>query len=484
MKKIIYAILPAVMLASACKKDLTSINVNPKSPTTVPAAAEFTQAEHTFVNTVTSSNVNLNTFRLIVQHWNETTYTDESNYNLSTSRSITDGMWNAWYRDVLENLEQAKTLGTAQSTNPAATKVDNAEADILEVYAYYYLVTTYGNIPYTKALNPSNLFPSYDDAATVYNSLLTRLDADIAALAGGTGSLGAADVIYGGSAAKWTKFANTLKLKMGITIADADNAKAKSVIESAVAAGVFTSNSDNAFFGYLSAPPNTNPVWVDLVQSGRLDFIGASTLVNQLKSNSDPRLPLFFTTDNKGGYSGQTPGSSASYANFSAPSTTLTAPNFRGVLMDYAETEFALAEAAARGYNVGGTAESHYNAGITANILDWGGSATAAATYLAQPSVAYTTAVSPTATYKQKIGLQKWIAYYNRGYDAWIAQRLLDYPYMVPPTKALSGYPVRFTYPVNEGNVNGANVKAAGQAIGGDLVTTRLWFDKADQVKP
>jgi hypothetical protein len=26
-------------------------------------------------------------------------------------------------------------------------------------------------------------------------------------------------------------------------------------------------------YKYTSAPPNTNPVWVDLVQSGRSDFV-------------------------------------------------------------------------------------------------------------------------------------------------------------------------------------------------------------------
>ena len=452
MKKILYVMLPALLFTTACKKGITDINVNPKSPLNVPSATVFTNAERVLTNTVTSASVNLNIFRLIEQQWQETTYTDESNYNIST-RPIPDAIWNAFYRDVINNLEQVKTLEANEGLSAATLNANKAISDILEVYTYYYLTTTFGDIPYTQAVNPSILFPKYDDAKTVYYDLLTRLDADVAILNTGSSSLGSADIIYGGDAAKWKLFANTLKLKMGITISDLDNAKAKIVVESAVAAGVFSSNSNNAYFQYLSAPPNTNPIWVDLVQSGRKDFVACNTLMNQLKSTNDPRLPFYFTVDASGGYSGSAPGASSNYTTFSKPSTTITAPDFPGILLSYSETEFNLAEA----------------------VLEWKGTTNSAELYIAQPSINYLTA---SGTFKQKIGIQKWIALYNRGWDAWIEQRRLDAPTLVAPTTALSAYPVRFTYPVNEGNVNGANVKAAGTAIGGNLVTTKLFFDK------
>ncbi|MEX8547454.1 MAG: SusD/RagB family nutrient-binding outer membrane lipoprotein [Mucilaginibacter sp.] len=474
MKKILYAMLPALLFTTACKKGITDINVNPKSPLIVPSATVFTNAERVLTNTVTSSSVNLNIFRLIEQQWQETTYTDESNYDINT-RTIRDGIWNALYRDVLKNLEQVKTLGASEGLSTTNLNTNKAISDVLEVYTYYYLLTTFGNIPYTQALNDNVLFPKYDDAKTVYYDLLTRLDADVAILNTGSSSLGPADIIYRGDAAKWKLFANTLKLKMGITISDLDNAKAKTVVESAVAAGVFSSNSNNAYFQYLSAPPNTNPIWVDLVQSGRKDFVACTTLMNQLKSTNDPRLPLYFTTDASGGYSGGTPGKRSNYATFSKPSTTITAPDFPGILLSYSETEFNLAEAVERGYNVGGDAATHYNNAITASVLEWKGTTNSAELYIAQPSVNYLTA---SGTYKQKIGIQKWIALYNRGWDAWIEQRRLDAPVLVAPATALSAFPVRFTYPVNEGNTNGANVSAAGTAIGGDAVTTKLFFDK------
>jgi len=432
------------------------------------------------MNTLTSSNVNLNIFRLIVQYWQETTYTDESNYDLGT-RSINDGVWNALYRDVLRDFQEAKNLIPRDAIsipalkNPAVQKNEIAIADIMQVVTWYYLVTTYGNIPYTEALDINKPFPKYDDAKTIYYDLLTRLDADIANLSTAADSYGSADVIYGGDVAAWKKFANSFKLKMGMTIADSDNAKAKATVESAVAAGVFTSNADNAEFDYLSAPPNTNPIWVDLVQSGRKDFTGSEAIVETMKNLSDPRLNDYFTEDAFGGYSGIIAGAGGNYSTFSKPADAIVAPDFPALLLDYSEIEFFLAEAIARGYTVGGTAQSHYNNAITASILYWGGTQAEALTYLAQASVNYLTAAG---TYKQKIGTQKWNALYNRGWDAWIEWRRLDYPQLVEAVDAQSVIPLRYPYPVNEQNVNRINWQAAAVAIGGDLVSTKLWWDK------
>jgi hypothetical protein len=473
MKKLIIAILPLLLFGTACKKNFE--NADPKLFTTVPAASLFTQSQRVLTNTLTSTSVNLNVFRLVVQHWEETTYTDEANYDFAT-RAIPDAVWNAFYRDILNNLRLCKeNLATdATITSEDVRKNDAAVADIMSVYAWYYLVTTYGDVPYTQAFDAANTFPKYDDAKTIYGDLLTRLDADIAAINPAAGSFGSADVVYAGSTAKWLKFANSLKLKMGITIVKSDPARAKTAIESA-APGVFTSNTDNAKFQYLGSPPNTNPIWVDIVQSGRNDFGGSKTLIDRLKGLVDPRLSKYFSPLANGQYVGAVPGAGSGFENLSHINPTITAQTFPGLLLDYSETEFNLAEAAARGYNVGGTAAVHYTNAVTASINYWGGTAAEATTYLANPTVAYTTAAG---SIDEKIGVQKWIALYNRGWDAWIEVRRLDYPVLTPPAKAESGFPNRFTYPVNEQNINGVSYGAAAAAIGGDAVETKLFFDK------
>lgn len=482
MKKLLILTIAPLLFLSACKKDLTSMNVDPKAPQTVPSATLFTNAEHTLVNTLTSSNVNLNIFRLVDQYWQEVTYTDESNYDLN-QRSIPQNMWNSLYREVLQDLERSKQLipeDFMPPMDPASLAIvqqnKRAMADILQVYTFYYLVTTYGNIPYSDALKiDSTTVPKYDDQKEVYYKLLTRLDADIASLNISQEGYGQADVVYGGDIAQWRKFANSFKLKMGMTIADFDNIKAKTVVEAAVAAGVFASNADNASFAYLAGPPNTNPIWVDLVQSGRKDFVAAKTIVDAMKSLNDPRIPLYFTTDFAGGYSGGNPGESSNYTTFSKPNSQIIKPDFPALMLSYDEVEFYLAEAVERGYNVGGTAMGHYNNAITSSILYWGGTSADATLYLAEPSVNYLTA---PGTFRQKIGTQQWIALYNRGWDGWIEIRRQDYPQIVAPSSALSAFPIRFTYPVNEQNLNKANYDIAATAIGGDKVTTNLFWDK------
>jgi len=104
-----------------------------------------------------------------------------------------------------------------------------------------------------------------------------------------------------------------------------------------------------------------------------------------------------------------------------------------------------------------------------------GGSAGDAATYLAQPSVAYSTAAG---AYKQKIGFQKWIAMFNRPFEGWTELRRLDFPVLTAPVAAKSGFPNRFTFPGNEQQLNGTNYTDAATKVGGDKVETKLFWDK------
>jgi hypothetical protein len=477
MKKYIIALLPLVMLG-ACKKDFDKLNTNPKLAPTVPAATLITQAERQLSNLLTTSNVNTNVFRLIEQHWQETTYNDESLYNFDT-RNINRQLWAGLYRDVLNNLQVAKGIVPTDVLIPDATAKKNAIAiaDILQVYSYYYIVTTFGDLPYTQALDPKNNFPKYDDAATVYKDLLKRLDADLAVLKAGStaASYGGADIIYGGGVEAWIKFANSFKLKMGMTIADYDAALAKTTVSSAVTDGVFDSNADNALFAYQGSNPNTNPIFVDIVQSGRFDYVTCLTLADQLNGKNqgggapvqDGRTSKFFENLNPDGtVSGAIPGDKSGYDPFGHVNSTITTPQFPGDLLDYAEVAFYQAEANAKGFITNGTAASFYADGVKASFDYW--KATGADAYLA---------VNPYNA--NNLATQKWIANYNRGWDAWIETRRLDYPVLhKPATGAFSDFPVRFKYPVDEANVNGINYTAAAAAIGGDVVTTKLFFDK------
>jgi Formylmethanofuran dehydrogenase subunit B len=487
MKKILCLFIAYSLLS--CNKDISSLNVDKKNPATVPSYTLFSSGLRGLSDLTASPDVNLNIFRLVSQHWTETTYTDESNYSLNT-RNIPNAWWGTlytgygvagtvsdqpYYMGILKNLDEAKKLVPKDVPDAAVQKNQIAIIDMLQVYGYSILVNTFGNVPYSQALDYNNLFPKYDDAKTIYVDLLKRLDADINAI--NTSSLAfsaTADLLYGGNVSNWKKFGNSLKMKLGIILSDSDPALAKSTVESANA-GSFTSNSDNAIFNYYTTSPNTNPVWEYIVPSGRGDFVASTTILGIMQPTNDPRIPLYFTTDKNGNFSGGVPGDQNVYADLSHPGNVLMAPDFHNDLLDYSEIEFIRAEAIERGLNIPGTAEQHYNNAITASILYWGGTQAQAGAYLAQPSVAYSTA---PGNYKQKIGTQKWLALFNRGFDAWTEIRRLDYPVLPIPVNAQSGFPVRFTYPISEQNINTSSYNQASSAIGGDLVTTKLFWDK------
>src|SRR5687768_577338 len=193
MKKILIFLAVIFLIAAGCTKDLTTLNIDQKNPSTSPSYAFFTNGQRALSNTITSSDVNLNIFRLIVQYWQETTYTDESNYDLST-REINDAVWNALYRDALRDFQEAKNLIPNDVADPVLQNNQLAITEIMQIYAFYYLLTTYGDIPYSQALDISNTFPVYDDAATAYNDLLSRLDAAITSFDVSGGSFGSADI--------------------------------------------------------------------------------------------------------------------------------------------------------------------------------------------------------------------------------------------------------------------------------------------------
>lgn len=476
MKKILILIPALLFFFASCNKDISYLNEDTKRSSTVPSYTLFSNGQRNLSDYLATPNVNTNIFELITQQWTEVTYVDESNYDLGT-RSVADNWWRALYKNVLINFQSARNLIPDDVTDATQQKNELAMLDIMEVYTWSVLVNTYGNIPYTEALDAANLFPKYDDAKTIYYDLLSRLDADITALDASGDSFGAADLLYNGNVDSWKKFANSLKLRMGITIADFDDAKAKSVIESA-APGAFTSASDNASFTYYVATPNVNPVWTNVVQSGRNDFVAAEGIIAIMNANNDPRREAFFTGkggNNDSAFVGGVVGRGNAFPSYSHPSDLVEQPDFPFIFMSYSEVEFILAEAAERGYNVGGTAATHYTSAVKASLDFWGVSAADAAVYLAKPSVAYATAAG---TYKQKIGIQKYLSLYTNGFQTWVEQRRLDYPVLIAPPTALSGYPVRFTYPVNEQNLNSGSWSEAKTAIGGDNVETKLFWDK------
>lgn len=472
MKKII--LLALLMVFTFSCEDFEGWNIDEKHPAEVSGAYLFTNAEKELAIRMQSTSVNYNIFKLFAQQWNETVYTDESNYDLA-GRNIGGNFWTNIYYEVLANTTAAKKaipnevlIGENQAANQLAM------IEILEVFTFHILVDTYGNIPYTEALlGLENLIPAYDDDAEIYADLARRLDLALNTLSLGGVGFGDADLFYGGDIDSWIMFGNSLKLKMAVRISDADPTTAKSMATAAYDAGVMDNNSDNLVFPFESTPPNNNPIWGSLVQSGRNDFVVADTYVDLIVPLNDPRTPIFLD-DNLAPdpYKGGPYGEGSTYSAHTHIGDAFHEPDLPGMLMSASEVSFLVAEAGARGL-IEADPAAYYEKGIKMSMDRWEVDPADADTYVAQASVAYN-----AAEWKKSIGTQKYLSLFGRGFEAWASWKLLDEPAIMkrPPVSELP-VPRRYIYPNSEEDVNGANYEAASSAIGGDALDSRVFWD-------
>jgi hypothetical protein len=479
MRKLILTLIVSAF-AFSCNDRLEELNRPKKDAAEVPADALFTSGVRHMFDMMVSTNVNENVFRLYAQYWAQTTYPDESQYNM-VGRQIPDQVWQNAYRDALRDFSQAKLRveETAESLGLSEAEKNNQIAiiDACMVYTYSVLVDNFGAVPFTEAINDDILVPAYETGQSVYDNIIQILDNAIASMSSDAAAFNPdQDRVYWGDVEKWMKFANSLKLKLAMTIADVDASKATTMATQAVAGGVFESNEDNTVLAYLEAAPNTNPVWEDLVQSGRADYVIANTIVDKMNALDDPRLPIYAEPMDGGIFKGGVYGTANTYADNSHIGDLFHQPDLEGIILDYAEVEFLLAEAVERGIAVGGTAAEHYEAGIRASMEYWGVDGGDIDTYLANPDVAYGSA---TGDWTQKIGTQAWLALYNRGFEGWTLWRRLDFSgFNIPPGLSESDIPRRMIFPIKEATLNPSNLDAAIGLIGGsDDVQTKVFWD-------
>ena len=173
-------------------------------------------------------------------------------------------------------------------------------------------------------------------------------------------------------------------------------------------------------------------------------------------------------------------------------------PDCPGVLINSAEVEFLLAEAKLKEWNVSGSVEEHFKAGVKAS-MEWmnahylqDADKIAAADIDAYISGLMTAGVL-TANAKEAINTQAWILHMMNPSEAWANLRRSDYPVLQDRTK-LNTYPKDFTYdddnlqtptrlryPILENQYNATNYKEAIDRMGGkDDWHKRLWWDVAD----
>jgi hypothetical protein len=494
--------------AAACNTDrLTELNNNPNNPADVPITSLFTNATANGVARYFAAFQDMRGGELLSQHLAEVQYPDEDRYTRLTGGSTTTWFDNPYVSE-LEDLQKVVERGTA--SNQAGFY---GPALVMRTWIFGYLTDTWGDVPYTSALagSPSaaaeTLQPAYDMQKDIYDDffkVLTKVSTDLEAAktASNPGDLGLTDLIYGGNIVRWQRLANSLHARYALRLANVDPVKASAELAAAFGApgGVMQSNADIAELKWPGDGIYNNPWAVNLAT--RDDHRISRVLMEVLKTNNDPRLPIYaMPAASDGQYRGAPNGVTAAVgapyiASASRPGAVFypgaTSYGYFGgggnafpsFVMTYAEVAFTQAEAAERGWGglTPAQAAGFYNAGVTASIQQWGGSSTDATVFLAQPAVAYT----PGTTGLTKIAQQKWVALFTDGTQAWAEWRRTCVPQTVQPgpsaTKA--NVPRRLQYSDTEYSVNATNLEAATTRQGDDAFETRMYWDSNPTADP
>ncbi len=471
-KKYFFVLLLLIFGSVSCDDDFD--NNDPNSPTRVESSQLLTDLSRQATNQLYSTFVGGDMGACWSQQWSKVQYNDEERFSPRSSVIIT--LWETFYEDVISDAKTMENLAVLEGN-----QVSEGVALVMQAYGYSILTDLYGDIPFTEAVRADEgiFAPAYDEQEVVYNGMLEMLDRADALLATNNGSLNPSfDPIYQGDAAKWRKFANSLKFRALMRVS-AKLPSAASQMQAIVSSRpIFTSHADEAKVNYLGAQPNANPIYETIVYGVRGEFKISELMVNTLADLSDPRLPVYAQPNNAGVYRGKTagiqnvPNDDFNYENVSAIGTRFLAEQFPGYMVSYSELLFLMAEAAHKGY-ISGSAASYYNAAISASMAENGLSD--ASSYLAQSSVAYTNDNSGL----QKIHTQKWIALFCQGVEAWTEWRRTGFPVLqtvIDANPNVGVTPSRYTYPATEQTTNKANYDAAVASQGENRLTTKIWW--------
>ena len=505
-----FAIIVIALLSVSCEKYL-DINKDPNNP-----VEEYISVEqrlpaaiyHTALQEVTQLN-QLGSFW--GGYWGTSTegsntYKKEQLYNGPAIMAKRDGIpiWENGYTYL--NYYELLKLDAEGEGAPAYKAI----AMIMQAWHYLRLVDTYGDIPFTQALQGQKFpRPVYDDGADVYKASIDMLSSAIELL--GRSPLpsekrpGKDDILFNGDLGKWIKFANTIKLrallrgsavnsssyieseisKMGLNIAGPSSS---TNVSASTAISLLLTETAQVQPGFNAT--NLNPFWSTYYRNssnkttnGYIHIRPTQFAIECYKSLSDPRLSRLYAKTKSGEYKGVIFGYEGSDAEYSKDHTSpILGPSENGgkaaailksqtqpiILLSAAESWFLMAEAAHRGW-ISGDAAEYYRNGISASMQQMEVPSSERDTYMSRPDVGYNNTL-------ERIILQKWLALNSiSGFEAWSDYRRLGLP-EIPNTPGTSPdeRPRRLLYPETEVQTNIAEVSKRDI---NNITTARVWWD-------
>ena len=444
---------------------------------------------------------------------------DNSVFRYAFRTSMSDYLWNAWF----VQLNSFKLVDSLARTAPGPNASYQGIGKIGKVWLFSNLTDMYGDIPYFHALEGEalNVTPVFDKQKDIYLDLFKQLEEANTLLAKGEPVVVSSDPLYKGDIAKWRKFANSLYLRLLLRISGKTEvqqqciSKIKEIVENPAEYPIFESNADCARLLWSGGTSTTDPYTSPLVNGIRAqDFRSpalCSFFLDHFIAWSDPRYVsstpygsgsigrLGISQASGGGWygvkSGYLPGSGdkkgcyfQSYDNASTGGTwSLQQNTLTGIIMQYSEVQFILAEAAAKGWISGNTRDYFYQ-GIASAINYWvpnfpesitSSDFTAHLDNLDAAGLVWDDKL-PLEDKMEMIHLLKYYALFMTDLQQWFEYRRTGHP-VLPKGQGLSNngiMPARLVYPVYVQAANPVNYKAAVAGQGPDEIFTQVWWQK------
>lgn len=517
----------------ACTGNFESMNTDNSSLVSVSPAYILPFVQETVVNLDSGpyqrgdnlhSQLYCQFFSNTVGDWN----TDRYGYNDDWAYT---GFWEPYY-STLKHLKIIKELANQNSSYTNLYQM----ARITVAFGTIGMTDLFGDIPYSEA-GTGNTAPKYDTQKDIYYDVfneLTEASNILKQNLTGQENIGENnDLIYAGDLQKWIKFANSLRLRYALRLIYVDPDKAKYEGESALAAGVFESNEDNAYVRVNASGSWGHPLYMICTWNC---FTMSKTMENILKnysSVSDPRMPLWFGKSKGWWDNEKNPSMTFKGEAFQGVPNGLTATemlaidedgwvtnnpdnnscvyglqafptwNTEGILgnvkvaldfkvMNYAEVCQLKAEAALRGWNGAGVMKDNYEAGIRASFLEEREPVDASLystvndnIYLSTGKVKWKEDASDEEKL-ERIMIQKWLCLYPNGIEAWAECRRTGYPKLNPISRSDDSsinpengeFIKKIRYCDAEYRDNNINVTVPTINQGqGDGINVRVWWD-------
>lgn len=477
--KYTFTLLLSAILITACTDNFEAINENPNSPENVEPQFLLTN----IISVAADQNTYYQGF-------------DQSNYFAQFVAAIDFGFLdryiigsNATYWGILNGLV---TDIESMKNSPSSNEAYAAVGDIMRCFLFSQMTDMWNDVPYSEANRLTEGFdkPKYDTQEFIYTDseigILAVLERAATTLEN-TNQVIAGDVMFNNDLDKWVKFANSLRVRYLLRISKrlTDFSELETMANSGK---LMESNADNAVLPYLASAPNQFPFFLSSV-GGLVEHVMSKTADSVLTLWDDPRIGVLYQPVSKGlakdsiyyrGIQNGQTNETVQQQKLGVDDLSLIGSIFRDVpdgvdaqFMQYAEVQFALAEARQRNFISTGSAQEYYENGIRASFEYYG--VEVPADYFTRESVALNGTDDLT-----KILTQKWLSLINIGHEAWFNIRRTGIPQIVAgPDAANEGrYPVRYLYPESEQATNAQNYQEAVNRIGGDNINSKGWWEK------